>query len=102
MLEPTGQSLSYLERLRQDLRATGRAAQVVLVDQAAATVASFADDQAWFVEKVVEDVQQRLQDEFVDTSWPACPSHPNHPLDYRLGAWYCPRDNSLIAPLGSL
>ena len=52
--------------------------------------------------KVVEDVQQYFQDTFVDTTWPACPRHPNHPLDYMAGAWHCPRDGAEIVPLGQL
>ncbi len=55
-----------------------------------------------FVEKVVEDVQQSLQDEFIDTTWPACPRHSNHPLNYVEGAWRCPRNGAIVAPLGSL
>ncbi len=68
----------------------------------AAKVATFQNDPRRFVEKVVEDVQQRLQDEFIDTTWPACPRHSNHPLDYTNGAWRCPRDDAIVTQLGSL
>jgi hypothetical protein len=55
---------------------------------------------------VAEEVQQWLQDTFVDTTWPACPEHPNHPLqldetDDRL-VWRCPRTGEAVAPLGGL
>src|SRR6185436_7970812 len=40
----------------------------------------FADSPVWYVERVVEDVQQYFHDCFIDTTWPTCPSHPNHQL----------------------
>ena len=57
------------------------------------------------VVEAVEALQQRLHDTFVDTSWPPCPRHPNHPL-WLVGGegggsvWCCPRDEAEIAPLG--
>lgn len=60
------------------------------------------NDPAYQREKCVEDVQQFFQDTFVDTTWPACPRHPNHPLDYTDGAWRCPRDKAAVAQLGEL
>jgi len=50
----------------------------------------------------IEDVQQYFQDTFVDTTWPACPRHPNHPLDLADGSWRCPRDRAVVARLGEL
>jgi hypothetical protein len=55
----------------------------------------------------VEDLQQYLHDTFVDTSWPPCPRHPNHPMWLAEGegggiVWSCPRDKAEIAPLGML
>jgi hypothetical protein len=32
------------------------------------------------VVEAVEDLEQRLHDTFVDTTWPACPRHRQHPL----------------------
>ena len=52
--------------------------------------------------KCVEDVQQYFQDTLVDTTWPACPRHPNHPLNYEEGSWRCPRDGAAVARLGEL
>jgi hypothetical protein len=52
--------------------------------------------------RCVDDVQQYFQDTFVDTTWPACPRHPNHPLNFEEGAWRCPRDRALVARLGEL
>ena len=53
-------------------------------------------------EKLVEDVQQTVHDLFIDTSWPACPRHREHPLWYRDGAWWCEADGVVIARLGEL
>jgi hypothetical protein len=54
------------------------------------------------IEKVVEDVQQEFMDTFVDTTWPSCPRHPNHPLWLHDGRWYCERDGEALAALGGL
>ena len=41
---------------------------------------------------------------FWDTTWPACPRHPNHPLWYDQGreAWCCQQDDAALALLGEL
>jgi len=57
------------------------------------------DDPSW---QFIENVQQYFQDTFVDTTWPACPRHPNHPLDHVDGFWHCPRDHTAVARLGEL
>lgn len=93
--------LAALNALRRDLVATGLVDRVAWVDLAAANAAQLVEDPVDLVTKVVEDVQQRLQDEFVDTTWPACARHPNHPLEYSEGAWHCPR-GGVIARLGEL
>jgi hypothetical protein len=53
-------------------------------------------------EKLVHDVQQIVHDTFVDSTWPACPKHQNHPLWYNDGSWWCEADNVEIARLGQL
>jgi hypothetical protein len=90
-----------LDALRRDLVTTGHADRLAWVDLEAANAARFFDDPAELLSKVVEDVQQRLQDEFVDTTWPACPRHPNHPLECGDGIWNCPRGGA-VARLGEL
>jgi hypothetical protein len=50
----------------------------------------------------VNDVQQYFHDTFVDTTWPACPRHPRHPLWYRAGSWWCVQDGVAVASLGEL
>jgi len=65
---------------------------------------SLAQVQAAFDQGVGDNFQQDVHDTHWDTTWPACPRHPNHPLWYDLGrdAWCCPRDGAAIAPLGGL
>ena len=54
---------------------------------------------------VAEGIQQYLHDTFVDTTWPSCPLHPNHPLflhllpDDRL-MWEC-ESSTWATPLGT-
>ena len=55
-----------------------------------------------YVRDVVDDVQQYFHDERVDTTWPACPHHPNHPLWFSDGWWRCDRIDAPIARLGML
>lgn len=54
---------------------------------------------------VIENVQQRLHDEFIDTAWPACPVAQTHPLwihgEERPRVWRCLADGVTV-PLGSL
>ena len=52
--------------------------------------------------RLVDDVQQLLHDQHVDTGWPACPRHGDHPLWYRDGAWWCEREQIAVAALGGL
>lgn len=65
---------------------------------------SLAEAQRFFDRELVDHFQQDVHDSFWDTTWPACPRHPNHPLWYREEqmAWCCPRDGAVIAALGNL
>jgi hypothetical protein len=89
-----------ISRLERDVARTVGDAHRELVHETAARIQEFdiADAHA----KIVDDVQQALHDEFVDTTWPACPRHHRHPLWYRDGAWWCEQDAVAIAPLGEL
>ena len=53
-------------------------------------------------EKLVEDVQQYFHDACVDTVWPACPRHGQHPLWFRAGVWWCEAEQTPVVPLGRL
>ena len=92
-----------VERLTRDVVSTLSHAHSAIVGDAArhlATYRSLTDPD--FIDSLVQDVQQSLHDEFVDTTWPACPSHPNHPLWFNDGWWWCERDKVRVAELGGL
>lgn len=55
-----------------------------------------------FTEKLVDDFQQLVHDQFVDVSWPRCPHHPSHPLWLSDGVWRCTRDDVAVARFGEL
>jgi serine protease Do len=40
-----------------------------------------------YIDRVVAEVQQHVHCGFIDTSWPACPAHPHHPMGFRAGWW---------------
>jgi len=86
--------------LADDVRATLGETHVPVVWSFAAGARELdTDDPSW---QFVDNVQQYFQDTFVDTTWPACPRHPNHPLDHADGFWLCPRDKTTVARLGEL
>jgi hypothetical protein len=55
-----------------------------------------------FDELLVERVQQVIHDDFIDTGWPRCPDHPNHPLWFDHGWWTCATTGTRAARLGDL
>jgi hypothetical protein len=76
--------VDVISRLTRDVVATLGNAHTCLVRETLAHVgSSLAPDDPAFADAVVRDVQQRVHDEFIDTAWPRCPQHPNHPL------WFC-------------
>lgn len=89
-----------VRRLLLDVTATVGAAHSPIVLDLADNVRTLDLDD--FSTKCVDDVQQYFHDTFVDTTWPACPRHPNHPMDYADGFWCCPRDKTRITKLGQL
>lgn len=88
--------------LRTDLAGTIGNGHEAVVEEAVARIRLFAHDAVYFEQQVVDEVQQYLHDSFVDTSWPRCPEHPNHPLWYSGGWWQCERSGMRAAPLGGL
>ena len=99
----TPQQVSELvTRLKRDLRSSGYGAREGIVDAVVENALTFVDDAGWLESKVVEDVQQRFHDEFIDTVWPRCPRHHQHPLWLHDGAWVCEQDQVAIARLGAL
>lgn len=89
-----------VELLGRDVVATLGPAHLDFVRSTARHHRQFTDDPDWYVERVVEDVQQYFHDCFIDTSWPACPAHPNHPMWFRGGWWVA--DGEGRAKLGEL
>jgi hypothetical protein len=88
--------------ITQDISSTIGAGYEEVVVESAARVRLFVDARNDYEKRVVDDVQQRLHDEFVSTVWPRCPTHPNHPLWCSGGWWRCEHDGHAIAPLGGL
>jgi hypothetical protein len=100
MMLDAASSKELVARLERDVARTVGDAHRALVAETAAQVQQLdIDDRD---AKIVDDVQQALHDTFVDTVWPACPRHPNNPLWYRDGAWWCERDAVVVAMLGEL
>jgi len=107
MLEQRGKVTDAVEArvislLQRDLQQTVGVGHEFLVDEPAARIRLFSDEPADFEQRVVDDVQQCLHDTFVDTTWPACPEHLNHPLWYSDGWWRCNKSGKSVAPLGGL
>lgn len=86
----------------QDLACTVGPGHELAVQELAARQRLFSEDAAAFERRVVDDVQQYLHDTFADTTWPACPHHPNHPLWYSEQWWGCEQSGVRIARLGEL
>lgn len=65
---------------------------------------SLSDAQRALDAAVVDGLQEAAHDLFWDTTWPACPVHPRHPLWYDeiRRAWCCKQDPAVVAPLGCL
>ena len=97
------------ELLTRDVLSTLGPAHRGVVAERAASLQEFwpeeADEalDASLVEyRLAEEVQEHFHDLYIDTTWPACPRHPNHPLWCEDGAWWCARDRLAIARLGAL
>jgi hypothetical protein len=90
-----------IRKLIHDLHATVGTGHDYLAVDNAFRLREFIDDVASYIQKVVDDTQQDMHDEFVDTVWPKCPRH-RHPLWFRDGSWCCERDDLCVARLGEL
>src|SRR6476619_2622294 len=84
-----------------DLHATVGAGHDDLPLNHAARLRPLIEDAASYIQRVVDDTQQEMHDEFIDTAWPKCPWHA-HPLWFRDGSWWCERDELCVARLGEL
>ena len=97
-IHPSVEQASRL--VRRDLEATTGEAHASLIEHAI-RVSEELDIDA-LEEKLVEDVQQAVHDQFIDTNWPSCPLHQGHPLWFHDGAWWCDQTRTRIAALGEL
>jgi hypothetical protein len=100
MAVTNAQMVDVVERLSRDLRISGYASYVHMVQRFADHTHEYIDDPTYYVERVVEDVQNFILDDVI--TWPVCPHHPQHPLWYHDGAWVCEKDRLVVAPLGEL
>lgn len=104
--EPDGGDISLAEERRvaallsADAEATVGSGHEHAIAAAASHRREYSYGAATYPDAVADDVQQRMHDEHIDTSWPACPRHPNHPMGSHQGVWGCGGDP--IAPLGAL
>lgn len=89
-----------VERLGRDVVATLGPGLLDVVRSAARHHRRFMDDRGEYFERVVDEVQQHVHDCFIDTSWPSCPVHPNHPVWFVGGYWVA--DGAVLARLGEL
>jgi hypothetical protein len=88
--------------LTTDVAATLGVGHERVVQERAAWARRHREELQAFTEKVVEDVQQYFHDCFIDTTWPRCSLHPNHPLWLHAGHWTCEKDGVVVARLGEL
>ena len=84
-MPPDDELEQVVSALTRDVEATLGAGQAHIVVQTARDILEWMEHGDWFAAKLVEEVQQRFHDERVDTTWPACPRHPWHPLWLRDG-----------------
>lgn len=89
-----------IERLGRDVAATVGAAHLDQVRATGRRVRQFEQERDAYIERVVEEVQQHVHCCFIDTAWPACPLHPNHPMVFRFGWWVA--HGRPVARLGEL
>lgn len=94
--------MRLVQLISDDLAATVGSTLEDVVVEAAARVREFASDRDSYRQQVVDDVQQYVHDAYIDTTWPACPMHPNHPLWLSDGWWRCEHAGVPIAELGRL
>ena len=90
-----------VQLLLRDLHATVGTSHDYLAKDNAVRCRQFIDDVTIYCQRVVDDTQQDIHDEFIDTVWPQCPRHA-HPLWFRDDWWWCERDGHRVAPLGQL
>jgi len=71
------------------------------------TNAYWPGDDPWWLHHLVEAVQEEIQEDRINTEWPRCPRHRNHPLWLEEPGgpelwWVCREDGDRVAELGAL
>ena len=104
-------------RLRHDLAATvGEMNLAITYEDGGVSVRTpffhswnFVGDAAPVIRALVratEQVQQYLHDEQIDTTWPTCPFHRNHPLwPHEVDddvVWRCERTGRIVCAVGEI
>jgi hypothetical protein len=102
MVISNAQQSSIVERLVHDVAATLGRGHETIIRHHAINLARFVDDPDCYRKRLVEEVQQYIHDCFIDTTWPRCPDHSNHPLWLHGDFWCCERDDRKVAKLGEL
>src|SRR5688500_14126474 len=93
---------AFVPLLKRDVAATVGAKYERLVDRNASRLLPFKSSENAFTARVVDDVHQELHGTFVDTTWPHCPTHPNHPLWFAEDAWRCTSGGIIVSAPGEL
>jgi hypothetical protein len=91
-----------VQLLLADVTATIGVGHDEIVRANARRLREFCSDAGDYLQRVVDDVQQQIHDEFIDTSWPECPIHKRHPLSLREHGWWCEQNEVFVATLGEL
>lgn len=91
-----------IEKVRRDLTQTVGATLDRPIEDFARNVKRFTSSIEDFESRLVHEVQQVVHDYHIDTSWPPCPLHPNHPLWFEGGWWRCEAVSKRLFELGSL
>lgn len=94
--------MDAVAKLKRDVESTLGARYADIVDAHARRLLPFDWPAHSFAERLIGDVQQEFHDTFVDTTWPHCPAHPNHPLWFDDGVWRCNAGGTGFAALGDL
>jgi hypothetical protein len=94
---------SVARLLARDVAATLGASHENRVEFFASSSLGYLDEaDPWYAQHLIDEVQQYFHDTRVDTSWPACPRHSDHPLWFKDGWWWCERDAVAVSKLGDL
>lgn len=94
--------MDAVAKLKCDVESTLGARYTDAVDTHARRLLPFDWPAHAFADRLTEDVQQEIHGTFIDTTWPHCPAHPNHPLWLDDGVWRCNASGKAFAAFGDL